>query len=491
MVLIQRRPPYPFLGIPEIRDRIASYLDRKDCLSCIRVSIEWHHYFLRPIWETIDFEKDDATFDKATSEVLAKYGGFISQVVNISDLGHLQALQHSKINALKVIKAQVSVSSIYQQILSDTIQRSEGSLQLIDLFAEPSIPDTLMEQRKHGKHYFNISYTISSTLNLPGEGKGLTTLLLTRLCLSRESFSSLLQRCPSLRELTLNQVSLFNHMPSLTLFTGSKLQCLVASFSQVWDLDPHDLSAPSLLTHFPLLEKWHVPSLARSCNASLAVMRQDISRYCLVLKHIRFDQGDPAMASTLLAKTFGGLETCVLSARVLAASTILGLAAHQNSLTSLYITKACAPIFTDVVREDGTLRDATTAQWLYMIPRLCHRLRVLSLESFVCDIEDIENNVWACTDLQELGLCVKDLDSVQDIEACIKHVCNQRRAPRTVDLERFQNSETIVARTARYLLRFKYLKTVCLGTQAYSLPSPSCSCRIVHGEKKNVHPSFF
>ncbi|KAK3833240.1 MAG: hypothetical protein J3R72DRAFT_514983 [Linnemannia gamsii] len=471
MVLIQRSPPYPLLEIPEICDLIASYLSRKDCLECIRVSRDWFQYFVRPIWKTIDFEKDAAAFSKVNSNVLTKYGGFISQAVNISVMDHLQTLQHSKVNSLKLIKAQVLNSCLYQQILSDTIRRSEGSLRSIKIFAESSDPDTLAEQRKHGKHFFNIADTISSPPKPSGEGCGLTSLSLGRICVSRESFSSLMERCPSLQKLTLYQVSLFRHMPSLTLFAGSKLRYLFASFSQVWDLDPEDPSAPSLLVHFPLLEIWHVPSLTRSSNDSLAVMHQDISRYCPILKQIRFDEGDPATVSALLAKTFAGLELCVLSAQVLAVSTVLGLITHQNTLTSLYILKTYGPTNSDAAQEDRALKDPIV-EWLYMIPRLCHRLQVLSLELFVCDINEIESHVWACADLRELRLRVKGLDSDQDIEMCLKQVRDRRRAY-NLEVKKPQNSETIVTRVARHLLQFMHLKTVCLGTQVYNLPSPS------------------
>ncbi|KAF9127948.1 hypothetical protein BGW39_005459 [Mortierella sp. 14UC] len=470
MVVVQSCPPYPALEIPEIRNRLTSHLDRKDCLSCIRVSRDWFQYFVRPIWHTIDFYRDATAFSKVTPNVLDKYGGFISRAVNISDMDHLQALQHSKVDALKFIKAQVSVACVYQQILSDIIHRCEGSLQSIDIFSEPSEPDTLVEQRKHGRHYFNTIYAISSPPKSKSAegGTGLTTLMFTRLCISREEFSSLLRRCPNLREMTLHQVLLFGHAPSLTLFTGSKLRCLVASFAQVWDLDPQDLSGPSLLAYFPLLEKWHVPSLDRSPNASLAVMRHDISHYCPVLKDIRFDRGDPATASALLANTFKILESCTLSTQVLAASTVLGLVAHRDSLTSISITK----IPTDLIRGSDALCDALSVQWLYMIPRLCHRLQVLSLGSFVCEIDEIENHDWVCADLRELRICVRGLTSAQNVEACLKQVCVQRRAC-GADVTRPRKEETTVGRVAQHLLQFKHLKTVCLGTQVYYLPSLS------------------
>ncbi|KAG0374658.1 hypothetical protein BGX24_010112 [Mortierella sp. AD032] len=362
----QDSPPYNPLDIPEIRDLIAHYLDRKDFLSCIRVSRDWFLYFILPIWKTIDFEKDATTFTKIASGVLNKYGRFISQAVNISDLDHLQALQHSKVNSLKFIKVQLSISCIYQQILSDTIRRSEGSLQLIDIFAEPSDPDTLAEQRKHGKHFFNTADAISSLPKSSGEG---------------------------------------------------------------------------------------------------CVMRQDICRFCPILKDIRFDQGDPATTSALLAKTFEGLESCTLSTQVLAASTVLGLIAHQDSLTSIAVTKSI------IGGDTETLKDASTMQWLYMIPLLCPHLQILSLEPFICDIDEIENHNWACGDLQELRVRVKGLDDPQDIKACLKQVCLQKRVCQ--DAVVFKDKATVVARVAQYLLQFKRLRIICLGTQVYNLPSCS------------------
>ncbi|KAF9900751.1 hypothetical protein EC991_006924 [Linnemannia zychae] len=480
MINKQRSPPYNPLDIPDIRDLIVSYLDRKDCLSCIQVSHDWFLYFAPPIWKTIDFNRDAAAFTNTAPEALVKYGSFISRAINISNMDHLQALQYAKVDSLKLIKAQSGSNDTYEQILSDTIRRCEGSLQSIEIFAEPSDPDTLVEQRKHGTHYFNGSYAISQPPKVAEEG-GLTNLSLSRVCISREGFSSLLKRCPSLRHMTLHQVSLFRHAPSLTLFTGSKLRNLEASLAQVWELDPLDFSAPSLLVHFPRLEKWRIPSLTRSLdvtpssnrssNALLAVMSRDITQYCPVLKHIQFNQGDPVIASALLAKTFDGLKTCMLSGQVLSASTVLGLVAHQHSLTSIVVTKPITKNSPEALPNDSTM------QWVYMIPRLCRHLQVLSLGPFVCDIGDIEDNEWVCRDLHELRVLFKGVRYPQNIEACIDLICTQWRVGRA-SMVLSKDKETVVARVARHLVRFKRLRAICMGTQVYNLPSFSARSRI-------------
>ncbi|KAF8938496.1 hypothetical protein BGZ47_008554 [Haplosporangium gracile] len=310
----QEVPPTSPIELARIRGRIATFLDRKDALSCMCVSRDWFHDFVPSVWHTIDFAKDAiafATIAFATiaPEVLDKYGDLICQVLNITTEDQLESLQSANVDSLKLIEARVAISCVYHQLLSDTIRRNRGSTQSIAIHGQPPNPDTLEEQWKHVQYFLNATNAISSFHPLSEseaatrQGRTLSKLDLSHISISRESFSSLLQRCPSLQELRLHHVLLYQHKPYLILFSESKLQILVASFGQVWNADPNDTSAPSLLVHFPLLSKWCVTSMDRSVDTTSTLMSQDITRFCPLLKNIRFDQGISATASDLLSST--------------------------------------------------------------------------------------------------------------------------------------------------------------------------------------------
>ncbi|KAG0296144.1 hypothetical protein BGZ97_004625 [Linnemannia gamsii] len=457
------RPKNP-LDLPEIRTRIARFLNRQDCLNCMRVSQDWFQDFTPALWHTVDFATDTTAFERVTPETLDKYGGFIAQTVNISTTGHLKTLQHSKISSLVIIKAQLANCCIFYQLLCDTIRRSQGVLTWVDICAKPPNPDTLAEMWKDGLHYIHVLDAIAAPpppLTERAEvarTNSLTTLQFDRICITRESFSSLLQRCPSLRLLALCQVIISNHTPSLILFSGSQLRYLVCSIAQVWKLDPNDNSPPCLLAHFPLLKSWSVTSTQRSADITSTLMSQDITRYCPHLKNIRIYHGDSATASDLLAEAFVGLESCTLSHKLFDASTILGLIAHQDSLTSVSITNAGVII-----------QDESSLKCLYMIPRLCRRLQFLSMESIAYEIERVESRKWVCKDLRELRVRFKGLDTPNEIDGCLKQLCSMRQSGVT-SLAQPMAPDAIVTRIAHHLLQFKQLRTVWLGSKDYYLP---------------------
>ncbi|KAF9127949.1 hypothetical protein BGW39_005460 [Mortierella sp. 14UC] len=488
MKLLLNSPSYNPLDVPEIRALISSFLTRSDCISCMCVSKDWFQDFVRPVWHTIDFAKNTSSFATVHPNTLDMYGGFISRVVNISTTGHLQALQHTHVDRIRVLETQLVHSCMNHLLLSDTIRRNQETLRVVDVHSKQPNPDTFAEQRRHGQHYlFSMDAILSlsprlafgplsanRTDGVAGDG-GLAVLKLAFVCITRESFSALLRHCYALQELTLHRVLLLDHRPTLALFAGSKLPHLVASLAQIWDLDPNDLDAPCLLEHFPLLEKWHVPSLSAPANVTAADMRQDISWCCPVLKEIQFDQGDATSAADILANALVGLESCSLSAWILSSSSVLGLIAHQDTLTSVTITSGstptATPTTTEVAKTCSATRKLVAMEWLYMIPRLCRHLRLLSMEPLLCEMDSVEKFRWRCRDLEQLRVQFKDLNKPQDVDLCLQQVCDWRRFGIAGSaMTKLKDENELSTRVVQHLLQFQQLSVVWLGTKDYCLP---------------------
>ncbi|KAF9121419.1 hypothetical protein BGW39_010553 [Mortierella sp. 14UC] len=104
MQIVQEPSPGKPLDLPEIRTRIASFLSRKDCVSCMRVSRDWFFDFAPCVWHTIDFGNYSTAFSSLATNVLDKYASFISQTLNITELSHIQALQHYKVDSIQSMK---------------------------------------------------------------------------------------------------------------------------------------------------------------------------------------------------------------------------------------------------------------------------------------------------------------------------------------------------------------------------------------------------
>ncbi|KAH7034405.1 hypothetical protein BKA57DRAFT_476086 [Linnemannia elongata] len=461
MQLVTTSPSTKALDLPEIRVRVASFLLRKDCLPCMRVSRAWFQDFAPAVWSTLDFANDATAFAKVTPEVLEKYGGFISQALNISTFEHVQALQHVKVNSITTMKIQLLGDWRWRALLSDLLRRSHGSITSLTFGCHRPNPDKFEEQRRHAHYYMQVNDIFapfpSSTdpRSNASLGTRLKSLSLTHVCLTREGFSSILQYSPLLDELTLVRVMLICHKPGIPLYTGSALRYLTSDFGQVWCNDNLDPSAPCLLLHFPLLEKWHITSLFSDGKQAIDLNNLDFSSWCPFLKTVAFKSSNTEAMSALLLKNFKALESCTLPAKTLAMSTTLGLVSHLESLTIIRIT--------------GEIQDATSTHLFSVIMKLCRNLQVLSFESLVCDVEAVERYPWGCKELEELRVRFKGLDTPQDIDGCIKKLCSSRRSSGII-VTRPMDTDTISSRIAQYLLQFKQLRTVWLGGRDYYLP---------------------
>ncbi|KAK3830702.1 MAG: hypothetical protein J3R72DRAFT_495808 [Linnemannia gamsii] len=338
----KNRPSNPF-DLPEIRVLVARHLTRSDCRSCMRVSRDWFHDFAPAVWHTIDFSKDATAFSKISLDVLGKYAGFISQAINISEVKHIQSLRHFKVDSIQTMKIRILSNCVYREVLSDLYLRCRRSIVSLDISTNPPFPNALMNQRMYNDHYIHVNDFFASFLPSPdgvvaaSQSSHLRVLSLSFICVTREAFSSLLRFSPCLDELTLNQIIVMHHITSIPLYTESKVRHLHASFAQVFSNDTEDPTAPSLLHHFPLLEKWDITSLVLPIEHIIDVNKLDFSTWCPVLQTVTFASNNMELMSSLLLNSFTGLKYCTLSAQNLTKSTALGLIVHHETLISLTI----------------------------------------------------------------------------------------------------------------------------------------------------------
>ncbi|KAG0367593.1 hypothetical protein BGX24_003166 [Mortierella sp. AD032] len=459
----KNHPSNPF-DLPEIRVIIARYLTRSDCRSCMRVSHDWFLDFASFVWHTIDFSKDATAFSSVSPDVLGKYGGFISQAINISEVRHIQSLQHFKVDSIQTMNIILPDSWLYREMLSDLHLRCRGSIVSLNICSNPPNPNTLENQRKWAVHYIHVNdFFATFPPSLDGtftasQRSHLRVLSLKRICVTREAFSSLLRFSPRLDELTLSQVMVMNHKPSIPLYTESKVRHLSASFAQVFSHDTEDQAAPSLLHQFPLLEKWDITSLALPIERTIDISQLDFSTWCPLLQTITFARNNTDLMSSLLLNAFTGLKSCTLSAQNITMSTAFGLVVHHETLISLII--------------NGDIQDNSSLQYLALILRLCRHLQTLSLESIVCDFEKVYKSLSGSLGLRELRVRFKGFDAPQDIDSCIQQVCDWRRSGNITSIQP-KYDDSISTRVAHFLVSLKQLRTVWLGTKVYYLPPSS------------------
>ncbi|KAH7034409.1 hypothetical protein BKA57DRAFT_442705 [Linnemannia elongata] len=450
------------LDLSEIRARIAIFLDRKTCVSCIRVSRDWFKDFAPFVWHAIDFDVDDHD-DHAFSRFLDKYGSFISVVRNISHTSDLRSIQHHNVSALKSIQVRHTGDHHLQERLSDLLLRCSGSIHALEIRYPVPVPNSRTRQKEQPGNYVRVADIIatssfsSSTDNRINTrcGNCLVILKLEFACLTREAFSTLLRGSPSLDKLTLHRVVVVGHKSSVPLYTGSSLRYLSASLNQIYAMDVDDQDAPSLLLHFPLLKEWSISLMNQPCHWPTGPVRKDFSTCCPDLKTITFGKEGCELTSNLLINSFQKVEACTLISENLTPATALGLIAHQATLTSVTV--------------NDIMEDSSWTQWFHMIPRLCTKLQILSLVSFKFDSKTLDTFKWGCKGLQELRVRFQDLDDDREIEECLKQLYDWRRFGGGA-LTPHKNNMNAETRVCQFLFQFKSLRTVWLGTKDCYLP---------------------
>ncbi|KAK3836410.1 MAG: hypothetical protein JOS17DRAFT_478933 [Linnemannia elongata] len=444
------------LDLSEIRALVAKYLERKDLVICLRVNRDWFNDFVGHVWHTIDMAKD-TKFVGIDPEVLHQYGHCIRQVFNILTFDHVKTLQHPKVDSVVSTSIVNHVKPLDRLLELDFIRRCNATLTELDISGRAPPSKSCRKMHERDENFFDIgilsSYLMSPTASSTA-GTRLTSLTLTGLWFSHEGFTNLLRFSPSLRKLALSKVAVVHYMKAFDLFTDSSVKSLHASLAEICMPDPGAASAPSLLHQLSSLEEWHFTSVERCKRWGTDLdFRRQLRECCPCLKVLRFDQvGDTDKLSDLLLDSFMEPESCTFSAKNLSKSMILSLTHHFSTLTTIIITDKCT--------------DAMAMRWLYLIPKTCSHLKVLSMRDLVLDMATVKEHRWSCEELTQLHVRFKGLEDAQQIDGCIKDTYKRRRRSYSANTD-----DSISSQVSNHLLGFYKLTKVSLGTKVYSLPN--------------------
>ncbi|KAF9536825.1 hypothetical protein EC957_009595 [Mortierella hygrophila] len=442
------KPKNP-LGIAEIRALVATHLARRDLVICLRVSRDWFNSFVGPVWHTIDMVKDKK-FVAINPQVLHTYGRCIREVFNILTFDHVKTLQHPKVDSVVTASITNLIKPLERLLEFDFIRRCNATLTELDFRGQAP----QLNSYERDENFFDIGILSSCLTSSAGSstvGTRLTSLTLTGMWLSHEGFNYLLRSSPTLRKLALFRVAIVHYIGGFDVFRGSSVTSLHASLAEICMPDPGSGRGISLLHQLSRLEEWHLTSVDR-CKTwgSDPDFRRELRKCCPRLKTLRFDQvGNTDKLSDLLLDSFIEPESCTFSAKNLSNSMVLSLISHLDTLTTIIITDKCT--------------DAAVIRWLYLIPKSCLRLKVLSMRDLVLDIESVKEHEWRCEELTELHVRFKGLEDAQLIDGCIKDVCNRRQ------LRERSLQDYISSQVSNHLLEFIMLTTVSLGSKVYSL----------------------
>ncbi|KAF9128098.1 hypothetical protein BG015_004401 [Linnemannia schmuckeri] len=445
------------LDLPEIRNRIAGFLSKSDCISCMQVSKDWFKDFAGLVWNLMSCHKDDS-FSRIPSAVVFKYGHFIRHIKHLSQGNDIMVLQDANVTKLKCLEFFVTDSRLSMALFLDLARRNRGTLTSLELSSMTSRPER-HEKREEGVYL---------PLGAFGLGSSLTELSLCDVCVTRDAFSSMLQSCPSLQDLSLWKTMVVAYTPSLQLFRHHGLKSLSASFSQVQLFDRMPSASPSILVHFPSLETWKIKSsYFPPSSKDIMELKVILRLNCPRLKRVDFLDENAEFITEFCDNAFDRLESCSFRYKEMSPTVMLSLLEHQTSLTSIVMTA-----FYDtpsLIMGDNVAKAKKTIVFLL---RSVPHLQYLSAKEHRMDVSLMEGHELACCDtLKELRVRFSGLRTAAAVDNCLRKLSAGKTAGASPTVRSDEGGELIGEHICCQLMRFKKLKTIWLGTKDYYLPT--------------------
>ncbi|KAF9547127.1 hypothetical protein EC957_008807 [Mortierella hygrophila] len=452
----------PF-DLPEFKHRISRYVTIKDACSCALVSKAWTDDFVSAIWFKIDFDFQ-SRFTDLSPHIIAKYGHYIQIVMNAKSFSKVSSLANASVNRLRTLHIDTAASALQHILAYEILSRNYSSLHELHLLAH-SFP---ADKRSSSAHYVVTPALVifPGTISIPSK---LNHLRIENLCLTNDGLVMILQGCPGLSALWVEQVEIVG--PSTRLFQHMGINLLSLDLINIYT----GLSRPSILSYFPNLTTLHTWSRDTSYTIPWNGIKEELSRHCPRLIGYQLEDSTGAIVHDFLANIANNnnvsrimFEYCHISS-----NTITAILMHQTFLKSVeqFTPSSDFDLEREVVAPVSSHFQAS-GHLLQLIPRCCPRLVSLCLMSHEMDMDVVERGEWACRNLVVLKIRVKGLDTKEKILKAValwRAGCWRRRQGRTNEDDAVmlkvqdQRNCSIETRVAKHLLKFDKLNLVWLG----------------------------
>ncbi|KAF9364681.1 hypothetical protein BGX34_000782 [Mortierella sp. NVP85] len=450
------------LELPELLERISRFLTLNDAVSCVRVCKAWSDIFVSVIWHTIDFAVHK-NLHQMDTKVLAGYGHHIRIVKNMKEHNHIAALIVS--NASKISRLSITMAATHELYahLSDLLRRINTSVRHLDM-AVARLPS--------GKTapFFAVDSLFPTTNT--GATSRLSCIKLQRLTMTRDAFSSLLKICPALTYLHIQNTT-FQSWPiydqsGTHWYQHPGITDLEASIDQVFKMNTQSKNPSSLLVHFPNLRRWHTWSTNGPVDSLMHHIRDEVAEHCPSLKRL-YLQTDAPTAVNMLTEVSHNLTAVCILAQSFSVEVVMAIFRHHDTLDYVTTFASTGDFFdSETIPE---VKKMDTDGWIVLfLPRHCAQLKTLHLPLFEMQMKDIEKTNWICHDLGSLRIRIQGLDTKEKVDRSLQLWRDERvaiRAKRESIIPASDNS--IEARVARHLLKFKKLRDVWLGWKVWKV----------------------
>ncbi|KAG0314672.1 hypothetical protein BGZ99_007933 [Dissophora globulifera] len=182
------------------------------------------------------------------------------------------------------------------------------------------------------------------------------------------------------------------------------------------------VGTPSLLVHFPNLQRWGTGSKLPLSEFPTQAVKNCVSKWCPKLSEIETISTPSILLCHLLVNVFTGLTTFVFEYDDISSDMIMAVLRYPTSWTTI-ATYTPRDGFYEDFAEDGVYDDPDHFQssgWMIQsLLRICYKLKIFNVQQHVMDLDDIEREPWVCTDLEDIAFRIRGLDTRDKIERAI------------------------------------------------------------------------
>ncbi|KAI1293406.1 hypothetical protein EDD11_008429 [Mortierella claussenii] len=450
------------LELPEIRTRISLFVTLKDAVACVRVCKDWADTFAYPIWHTIDFTIHK-NLDTLGPSALSKYSQHIRVVKSMGDYPHISAVLWSMASRIRQLGISMQSSGRIQTYFHDVIRVNNSSLTSLTLIASPSSEVYFTPDSMGLAHSSQISF-----------------IKLRGLQMSRGGFCSMLKICPLLATLDIRDTVLM-WSPDSELYQHPKITTLIAPVAQIFQVNPKNLHAPSLLTQLPCIKEWRTWSLDTE-KVALKTIKDEFSRCCPLLQAVCVELPSAAAAEVYVHAFQNLTKVCILH-NSLSAELLMAILSHQATLV-IFMTYTPSSGIYDQEEVPEVNMHFQTFTWMALMPlRLCPKLTTFYMSMYEFGIEELEQAISQYDVLKDLRIRIRNLDTAEKVDHALQMwvdgIRHRRSNNNNLDGMQKEGAQdtpisvlgnlSIEERVAQYLLRYKNLECIWLGTRVYRM----------------------
>ncbi|KAG0220793.1 hypothetical protein BGX31_010526 [Mortierella sp. GBA43] len=234
-----------------------------------------------------------------------------------------------------------------------------------------------------------------------------------------DAFSTVLRMCPNLETLDIRRTPIYRDACSGP-FLHEGLISLYAPLQQLCQPDPDIPLSSTMLIHFPNLEMlttWDTPNIPYEPPFDL--LERQAARYCPRIREVR-TSSSAATTVSILTRSFQNLSAIEVRPEDISTDVIATVVSHAQTL------KSFTTFFREIEEYDQeeVVEDVDVClaeeQEIQLIPHTCPKLTKLDLPTLEMDMDDVEKTTWSCTQLEELYIRIRGLDTKERIDRAIQ-----------------------------------------------------------------------